>query len=282
MGVTVIPWKRGNKQRLYVKDSSSGQDIGWVDPNTEQGQLLLTDQATEFIAALFRYHIPREVTIRIVANSKPQDNMDLSKNVAGEAAQAKADELIQGMSKTHAEIIRSLGYASVDQTWAQGAEGERIVGSRLARLDDTWKVLHSVPIGDEGSDIDHLVIGPGGIYTLNTKAHPGSKIVCSENRVRVCGQSSSKYQPYAKKSRFEAARAARILSQASGLNVDVKGLIVYIAEEVEVMSNPKDRKVIHLSADKLVPWLRSRETSLAPSAIDLLFEKARWSRTWTA
>jgi hypothetical protein len=32
-------------------------------------------------------------------------------------------------------------------------------------------VLHAVPVGDRGSDIDHVVIGHGGVYTVNTKTH---------------------------------------------------------------------------------------------------------------
>jgi hypothetical protein len=32
-----------------------------------------------------------------------------------------------------------------------------------------WHVLHAVPIGTRGTDIDHVVIGPFGLVTVNTK-----------------------------------------------------------------------------------------------------------------
>jgi len=32
-------------------------------------------------------------------------------------------------------------------------------------------VLDSIPVGDNGSDIRHLVIGPAGVFSLNTKHH---------------------------------------------------------------------------------------------------------------
>jgi hypothetical protein len=47
---------------------------------------------------------------------------------------------------------------------------------RLPRLADQWRVRHAVPIGDKGSDIDHVVIGPGGVFTINAKHHPDSAI----------------------------------------------------------------------------------------------------------
>ncbi len=36
----------------------------------------------------------------------------------------------------------------------------------------------------EGSDIDHLVIGKGGVYPVNTKRHPGGKVWVREGHPR--------------------------------------------------------------------------------------------------
>ena len=58
-------------------------------------------------------------------------------------------------------------------TWFQGTLGEIRVGSVLAKLGPEWTVVHSVPIGSRGSDIDHIVVGPAGVFTINTKRHRG-------------------------------------------------------------------------------------------------------------
>lgn len=281
MGVIVVPWRKGTRTRLYVKEDTTNQTIGWVDSENRLGELVMKERATEFVAALFKYGVPREVTIDIVANSKPTENIDLARNRPGAAAFKKAQELTQGMNKFHADIVRSLGYGSVEQTWIQGAEGEELVGNALEEaLGEGWFVLHSVPIGSENSDIDHLVIGPNGVFSINTKNHPGSRIVCAENRVRVQGKSMSKNHPYARNSRFEAGRAAHILTEAVGFKVHVQGVIAYIALEVDIMSNPKDGKVIHLNADHLTGWLLKQNQVLSPKAVERIYEKARWSRTW--
>lgn len=282
MGVIVVPWKKGSRSRFYVKEGDSNKSIGWIDTENYNGELIMTDRATEFVAALHKYGIPREASIKVVANSKPTENIDLSRNLPGASAFKKAEELTKGMSKAHADIVRSLGYGSVEQTWIQGAEGEQLVGTNLEKAlpKDYWHVLHSVPIGSESSDIDHLVIGPGGVFCINTKNHPGSRILCAENKVKVQGKSMSKIHPYARNSRFEASRASKILTEACGFKVQVQGVIAYIALEVDILSNPKDGKVVHLNADHLAGWLLKQNQILSPKASEVIFEKARWSETW--
>ncbi|MGX9900726.1 nuclease-related domain-containing protein [Arthrobacter sp. SA17] len=49
-----------------------------------------------------------------------------------------------------------------DHPWYKGALGEIAVGRLLERLGPEWTVLHAVPVGSGASDIDHVLIGPGG------------------------------------------------------------------------------------------------------------------------
>lgn len=56
--------------------------------------------------------------------------------------------------------------------WLRGAEGERQVGAALAELTvDGWMALHDVSLGR--GNVDHILIGSGGIFTIETKSHRG-------------------------------------------------------------------------------------------------------------
>ena len=56
--------------------------------------------------------------------------------------------------------------------WAQGAEGEEVVGEILESLaPDGWQVIHDVSFGR--GNMDHIVVGPGVIYTVETKSRKG-------------------------------------------------------------------------------------------------------------
>jgi hypothetical protein len=54
--------------------------------------------------------------------------------------------------------------------WRQGAAGER----RTARLLDPlerhgWAVLHDLALPDSRANVDHLAIGPGGVFVIDSK-----------------------------------------------------------------------------------------------------------------
>jgi hypothetical protein len=53
-----------------------------------------------------------------------------------------------------------------------GAGGEEHVGSVLATLGEEWSVIHDAHIAS--GNIDHIVIGPGGIFAIETKARGGN------------------------------------------------------------------------------------------------------------
>jgi Nuclease-related domain len=56
--------------------------------------------------------------------------------------------------------------------WGRGADGEERVGRILDGLrENGWLTLHDVQLGR--GNVDHVVIGPAGIYTIETKAHRG-------------------------------------------------------------------------------------------------------------
>jgi hypothetical protein len=54
----------------------------------------------------------------------------------------------------------------------RGEQGERVVGELLESLaSDGWRVLHDISFGR--GNIDHILIGPGGVLTVETKSHAG-------------------------------------------------------------------------------------------------------------
>lgn len=56
----------------------------------------------------------------------------------------------------------------------RGAEGEELVGAILDGLEPAgWLTLHDVSLGR--GNIDHIAIGPAGIFTIETKSHRGKR-----------------------------------------------------------------------------------------------------------
>jgi hypothetical protein len=202
---------------------------------------------------------------------------DLADRRAGALARERATSLReQAPVKTF--LGRMLGAHTQERAWRVGAKGEERVGDRLDVLvhkDPRWRVLHSIEVGAQGSDIDHLVIGPGGVFTLNTKTHPRANIWLAGDILMVNGQK----QPYIRNSRHEAQRVSRLLSLTSGVAIQARGVIVLVGDrELTIKSEPPDVTVRHRQS--IVRWLRHQPGRRDVDAIDRLYAAARRADTW--
>ena len=198
---------------------------------------------------------------------------DLTGHRPGAAARRRAVELRRSRP-VGTGVARVFGIHTQERAFRVGADGEELVARRLGKLGRDWHVLHAVPIGSRGSDIDHVVVGPAGVFTLNTKHHPGKSVWVSERSFMVEGQRTT----YLRNSRFEADRAARLLSSACGFGVAVEPVIVVIAAKLTLRSAPSD---VHVVAGKeIARWLTRRPTVLTPEGVGEIFGHARRASTW--
>ena len=58
--------------------------------------------------------------------------------------------------------------------WRRGAAGERRTARVLAALErQGWAVLHDLAVPGSPANLDHLVIGPGGVFVIDSKQYRG-------------------------------------------------------------------------------------------------------------
>jgi hypothetical protein len=174
-------------------------------------------------------------------------------------------------------VARLVGARNEERAWRIGAAGEERVAARLEKLagrDPRWRLLHAVPVGDDGSDIDHIAIGPAGVYTINAKHHPDARIWVAGDTFLVNGA----HQPYIRNSRHEARRAARLLGEACGFPVPVMGAVVPVnAEDITIRAEPEGAVV---NRWRIGRWLGRRAEILGEEQIEQIFAVARRPATW--
>jgi hypothetical protein len=207
------------------------------------------------------------------APAEAQTAQDLATHRPGAAARAKALEARRA-APVRSQVARVLGVHTNERAWRIGADGEEEVGRRLGKLGRDWRVLHAVPVGSRGSDIDHVVIGPPGVFTLNTKHHPGKSIWVAEKTLTVSGQRTDNLR----NSRFESCRAAALLSTACGFEIPVEAVIVVMVEKLTIKARPSDVHVVPRRG--IVKWLKSRPPTLTPEGVAEIYEQARSPVTW--
>ena len=183
----------------------------------------------------------------------------------------KIDPEAEAGAPIHSRLARLFGVHTDE--WRKGTNGERITGLWLGRLPEGWFVFHDVPVGARGANIDHVVIGPGGVFTINTKNLTGAIRV--NRRSVVHNGFRTDFLPNAT---AEAHRAARLLSAAIGRPVAVRGLLAILADEWIVNRLPED---VYVGGPRSAKhWMLQQPPVLRSSDVIVLAAAASRPQTW--
>jgi hypothetical protein len=137
----------------------------------------------------------------------------------------------------------------------RGAAAEEHVGSLLEQLPATrWHVIHDASFGR--GNIDHILVGPAGLFTVETKSHPGP--------VRV--------------GRVHGATIRQALAQRDAiervLGVPVEPLLVFSRAWVDrPLARRKGVRV--LPARVLLTHLRRRKETLSREQVEEVHERLK-------
>jgi len=161
------------------------------------------------------------------------------------------------------------------RAWYSTALSEIAVGEELAGLPAEWSVLHALPVGVGSSDLDHIVIGPAGVFIVNTKNHPGQVIWVSQRAFLVSG---IRY-PYIRNMEYEMGRTERLLTAAAGSPVEVSGILAVVAAK-SLTVRDKHRDVTVLPSGGLAEWLLEQPRVLGAQEVGAIAASAALESTW--
>ncbi|WP_166789697.1 nuclease-related domain-containing protein [Cryobacterium fucosi] len=161
------------------------------------------------------------------------------------------------------------------------AKGEITVGALLEALPPEWTVFHAIPVAGRNSDIDHLVVGPGGIFTIDSTCHGGSTrhggadVWVGKRVMLVAGQKV----PHLRNSEFEAERVTNLVRERMPLLTPVQPVIALVdPRRLTIVDRPEQVKVI--DAQDLLRWLVKLHPVLSAGEVqevsDLVDSPATW------
>jgi len=196
----------------------------------------------------------------------------------GLPAQLLIEEVVRRQERQQPRTLleRILGRSPIgdkDLAWYKGAKGELLVGQLLEKLPQGWRVLHSLPIG-HAADLDHVVIGPSGVFVINTKHHAGKRVWTAGNALLINGIRHG----YIEKSQREAVRLIGTLAGTGAFGIDVTPVIVLV--DVASLSIREEPAVPVLRAERLVTWLRSLPAVLDQDVVDELARRLSREGVW--
>ncbi|MEU8939135.1 nuclease-related domain-containing protein [Streptomyces goshikiensis] len=301
--LTVHPWKRHGKDRLYV-NLPDGTAVAWADRATMTVTIKVRKYQDEVLALLQRHlgeglsvsstpsspreprpaapswqpgHLthttPKHRSERPAALPPLSPSEDLARNRPGSSVVGMIAE--RGPSTVQRLKAKLLRQSSEWDSWYAGLEGERRVGRELERLSPLgWRVLHGVEKSN-GGDIDHLLIGPGGVFSINTKNHQGASVWVGDSMVKVNG---GKPRPYAAASRAEADFVRRVLGPYCAFEVPVEPVLVFVG--IASLNRAATQYAVRIYQEREVAALGPLAGRLTPEQVEHVHSVARHRRVW--
>jgi hypothetical protein len=164
-------------------------------------------------------------------------------------------------------LIGVLVFYRLYRGYKQGFEGEKQVTKVLSStLSNDYFLINDVQlVAGKRSNIDHIVLGPTGIFVLETKNHRG-KIVCHGDSWTGIGQN-----PFTQ-ARFNASRVHEVI-KASGIfesKLWAQAVVVFANKKVELDIRKAPSNVGVLKVDELTNYITQETTRLSAQEIELM------------
>lgn len=155
-----------------------------------------------------------------------------------------------------------------------GTSGGEVVAGRLAKLSGDWAVVHGPTVGPLGATLDHLVVGPPGVFVLTSTPASGALTVY-EHAILHDGH-DTRTLAWAR----ETADRARVgLGPVVPSAFTVSPVVVVTGGRPDVRSRPKD--VVVVRDRRLRRLLRRRPGRvLSAEQVRMLADAACRPETW--
>jgi hypothetical protein len=153
--------------------------------------------------------------------------------------------------------------------WRRGAAGERRTARLLGPLErHGWVVLHDLAVPGSRANIDHLVIGPAGVFVIDSKQYRGRLRLDASGRL---WHGRYPLAPTLQAVEFEADQAAQILADP-----DVVVIPIVAVHGAQVpWGKVVTQGVPVVPARRLPSMLRALPSLLGPERVAALADQAR-------
>ncbi|MDJ0379327.1 nuclease-related domain-containing protein [Streptomyces sp. G-G2] len=259
-GLKVLP----DRGRLWV-NLPDGRSVAWYD--REAGRVsVLSAVHRDAALAVLRPYLSGAWTVGPPAVPSAADLVRLSLHPDDDLAPNRPGEALLG------ELEHGAAGARTRHRLRPDLLAQERVGAELDALEGAgWRVLHAVPLPGAGR-VDHLLIGPGGVWCVRTVAGRRQRVQVGDLLVTV-GRAAPR--PDVRWARRAAERATHALVTAV-----TPALAVSDATRLDVAPSLRDVEI--LEPGTAAARLTRAPATLKPSDVDTLYTTARNLRTWTA
>ncbi len=153
--------------------------------------------------------------------------------------------------------------------WNAGVRGEKVVSRALQRLDDSYYLLNGIVLPGGRGDIDHIILGPKGVFVIEAKNYSGT-IVCKGDEWYRRRRGAKKTMPMDSISaqvKRNASDLSYFVQRTARLNLPVSPVCVFVNPSVQLeLTNPT---VPTLRLHELTRFIQNAQPLVSLSEHDL-------------
>jgi hypothetical protein len=292
--------RRPGSDRLYVT-SSDGLPLGHLD---------LVTRVAHDVPSGYREHFVQEANSWLWQNNMPP--MGAPAEVAEPAALGAGiappeggwdpgwEDLAlhrpgHGLHE-EAAAARAARGPGADRPFRLRADGQHAVAEALGKLTRTpalrrgrgarWRILHAVPMAFAEGDVllDHVLIGPPGLFVVEVANVPGGRVVLEDQRVDLGNGTVLELDRHRRIGAEAAERVSVALARAAGAaeTLDPPAVHPVVTIVGAILSGTgRPRGVTVSRVGQLPRLLTAFGTPLSDLAVAQIHEVARRSVTWS-
>ncbi|MGA2675718.1 MAG: nuclease-related domain-containing protein [Methanobacterium sp.] len=163
----------------------------------------------------------------------------------------------------------SYGYYN-GESWRKGARGEKLVANHLSKLPKEYITINDVKIPNLVGNIDHVVVGPSGIYAIETKNY-SSCYFADEDYWYYCNSRQKAKTNPAKQAKIQALKLNEFISEQAENTLNrlyVHPIVVPINSNLIFFQEIESYSIVF--PDKLVEFISKKHNNFNSNDVEIV------------
>jgi len=166
-------------------------------------------------------------------------------------------------------------YCSTINILRTGLQGEIALQQTLRSLPDDFTALYNLPINNSG-DIDCVLVGPKGVFAIETKNHKGTIIYSEDSWEQIkVGQGGSEYRGNLTnpgKQLLTNMHKLKSFLVKHNINVWIQPVLVFTNHETDIVLKKDPSPIIICKVEDIFNVINNSDKNLPPKLVDIICE----------
>jgi len=154
-----------------------------------------------------------------------------------------------------------------DSTWGRGSAAELVIIRSLEKLGSGYKVINDFQTGN--GNIDHICVGPTGVFTIETKAHKGT--ISYDGKLKRNNQEFEK--DFLKQAKSGCYFVDQLIKEKIGKDYFIIPIIIFANARIDKQTINHQIEGVWVGGREFECWvIENNKNTLQPEEINAIYD----------